>query len=165
MSVSVNFQELRFCCSSSISGSRIWNFTENIVLLYFLRCSIKLSWLVLRPAVYSTSTWLYGQILIFFEVLRSKSLLDLGALGLHTALLSLPRGTGQHCEAELLLEVAFVLCRKHLHFQAFMLTFQFGLFPTARSSCVTCHTSAAKKTSLYPLLTEGKVPHCCVGKK
>lgn len=86
----------------------------------------------------------------FFEVLRSKSLPDLGALGLHTALLSLPRGTGQHCEAELLLEVAFVLCRKHLHFQAFMLTFQFGLFPTARSSCVTLPHICSKENIPLP---------------
>lgn len=165
MSVSVNFQELRFCCSSSISGSRIWNFTENIVLLYFLRCSIKLSWLVLRPAVYSTSTWLYGQILIFWGAEEQKP-----------AGFGCPLACTQHCclylvalgntvKLSCFLRLPLCYAESTCTFKPSCWPSSLDCFPQPEAAVSPCHTSAAKKTSLYPLLIEGKVPHCCVGKK
>lgn len=148
MSVSVNFQELRFCCSSSISGSRIWNFTENIVLLYFLRCSIKLSWLVLRPAVYSTSTWLYGQILIFWGAEEQKP-----------AGFGCPLACTQHCclylvalgnTVKLSCFLRLLLCYAESTCTFKPSCWPSSLFPTARSSCVTLPHICSKENILLP---------------
>lgn len=40
----------------------------------------------------------------------------------------------------------------------------FGCSLQPEAAVSPCHASAAKKTSLYPLLIEGKIPHFYVGR-
>lgn len=146
------FQELRFFCSPSVSGSGVWNITKNNVLLFFLFFSPQMLYKAHLTCLKTCCVALYKHLTI-------RSDLDcLSCWRTKACQVLVPLGCTQHCSlcllaldpaVQLLFEVAFVPCRNQLFFQTLMLTLLVLVVPSSQKQL--CHPATHQQQRKHPL--------------